>query len=276
MEKMKIKGGSATQTAYPLHLSACALPFIAAVYLIPSLHPNSNWPCVQVSVLAPFKWGQPTSGVTGFSMSHWTRTWLRDLRVQRPTTGRWAVSQQLPDPYCRCTHTPQVNISPGPLERRKRVEKQHLSAACVYTGAREGTALSPQVDLWLATGLLFLLCVDAHCVQVCTQVLLWACGYRVTAALDPLDWEGKNPPRSQRPGDSAATNKVKKPHRDTGKNTPVEFFSWSRIFIYFHIHLRNLSGSLACFRHVVYTQNKRNYFIQISVSLHSPSMIKQE
>lgn len=64
-----------------------------------------------------------------------------------------------------------------------------------------------------------------RCARGYPFVLLQAAGYRIAAALDPLDWEGKNPPpQSQRPGDSATMNRVKNAQMDTGKNTPVEVF----------------------------------------------------
>jgi len=87
--------------------------------------------------------------------------------------------------------TLRVNFNPGRLESRRWVELQHPKhSTLIYTGASKGTALSPR---WLVAGHVCV-CIACRCTHGYSFVLLRACGYRITAALDPLDWRGKIPP----------------------------------------------------------------------------------
>jgi len=93
--------------------------------------------------------------------------------------------------------------------------------------------LSPHADLWLAT-CVFVLRVGAH-----TGILLYCYGLVDTESQQPwILWIGgeKSPPWSQRPGDSAATNKAKNTHMYTDRKKTHGIFLVSLKFLSISIY----------------------------------------
>lgn len=181
-------------------------------------------------------------------MIHWSRTTrLRHLKVCKGETPAGAsqclecLTEQLPGPHCSCVHTHRWGSAwPAGEGRGWSSNTQHS----LFTQVPIQALHSAPVDLWLAVFIVCTVC-SVHTGVVLYYYKLEDTG--ITTAWGPLAWEGeKKKPSSQKPGDSATMSNVRKSHTDTGKNPPVEIFSWPKRFIYFHI----TEWSLVYFRYL--------------------------
>lgn len=138
--------------------------------------------------------------------------------------------------------TPTGEAQPGQLEKEEG-GAAIPSTVCLHRCQHRHCTLPLWICGWQC--LLFVLCV------VCTQVLFYIItSLRIQESQQPgvlwLERGKKKKPSSQKPGDSATMSNVRKSHTDTGKNPPVEIFSWPKRFIYFHI----TEWSLVYFRYL--------------------------